>query len=108
MRATAYQMDHNEQAYTEHSAQTSNQAGVIIDFEAYRKRRHEQQKRKSLQGKKKISVWGAIIAGIGGFVAAAGFVTLLGLTQEKAVFVLYASWLFFGGVLACFFDNLGV
>ena len=108
MRATAYQMNQNKQAYTEHSAQASNPTGVIIDFEVYRKRRQEQQKRKSLQSKKKISVWGAIISGLVGLLAAAGFVTLLGLTQEKAVFVLYASWIFFGGVLACFFDHMGV
>ena len=108
MRATAYQMDNSEQAYTNNVTHRSNPTGVIIDFEVYRKRRQEQQKRKSLQGKKKISVWGAIIAGVVGLLAAAGFVTLLGLTQEKAVFVLYASWIFFGGVLACFFDNMGV
>jgi hypothetical protein len=108
MKATAYRIDHNEQAYTNNPSYTQNQEGVIVDFEEYRKRRQARQKRKSIQHKKKISVWGAIIAGIGGFLAAAGLVALLGLVQEKAVFVLYVSWLFFGGVLACFFDDMGV
>lgn len=108
MSATAYRMDNNKQAYTNNSSYTLDQEGVIIDFEEYQIRRQVRQNGKSIQRRKKISVWGAIIAGIGGLLAAIGSVTLMGLAEEKAVFVLYILWLFFGGALACLFDNIGV
>lgn len=108
MRATAYRMDNNEQAYTNNSSYNQNQEGLIINFEEYQIRLQVEQKGKSIKPRKKISVWGAIMVGTGGLLAAVGSVALMGLTEEKAVFVLYILWLFFGGALACLFDNVGV
>ena len=102
MSMTAYRMETNDQVYT------NNQEGVIVNFEEYRTKRETQKKGKSAKTKKGISVWGVIIAGIGGFLAAVGTVALTGLMAEKAVFVLYVLWLFFGGALGCWFDEVGV
>lgn len=102
MSTSAYRIETNDQTYINH------QEGVILDFEEYRIKREAEKKGKSTKTKKGISVWGVIIAGIGGFLAAVGTVVLTGLVEEKALFVLYVLWIFFGGALGCWFDEVGV
>ena len=102
MSTSAYRMETNDETYIKH------QEGVILNFEEYRIKREAEKKEKSAKIKKGISLWGAIIAGIGGFLAAVGTVALTGLVEEKAIFVLYVLWSFFGGALGCWFDEVGV
>ena len=58
--------------------------------------------------KKGISAVGILIAGICGFLAAAGAVALFDVTEEKAWFILYVLWIFFGGFLGICFDEMGL
>ena len=107
MSTSAYRMEVNEQAYN-NQVSTTPRDGVIVNFEEYRTKREGKKKARCRKSKKGISVWGVILAGVGGFLAAAGTVALTGLVEERAVFVLYILWLFFGGALACWLDNVGV
>lgn len=102
MSMTAYRMETNDQAYTNH------QEGVIVNFGEYCQKKELERKDKSTQRKRGISVWGVLIAAIGGFLAAVGTVALIGVIEEKAVFILYVLWIFFGGALGCWFDEVGV
>lgn len=75
---------------------------------AYPLKQINQVDTKQTHKKRRITILGVILAAAAGLLFAYAVTKLLGVTAEKAAFILYVLWIFFGGALGCWFDEVGL